>query len=671
MKVWLPRILFSANSFAAAMLALFLALGMGLANPFWAAMTVYIVSQPQTGSVRSKALYRLLGTLVGGCAAVLLVPLLYNAPELLSLALAGWVGLCLGISLLDRTPRSYIFMLSGYTAALIAFPGVDHPAAIFDTALVRVEEVFLGIGCATLMHSVILPQGVGRALDLRIGGFMEDAARLTLDALSGDAAHRAADAHRLAADISELYILSTHLPFDTSHFHDRSHEVARLAERMAFLLPLANAVGDRLAALSALGHSLPEQTRALLHDVARWVERGGNAMLDDAADFAERARALAPDVTSLRIPRFDALTLASLHARLAELVETYRDCAALSRQIRTGEPLPEALEPLIASARHHALHRDFAMAAWSGATATLAILVVCAFWILTGWPDGGTAAMLVSIFMCLFAAMDDPARGIDSFALWWTISVPLTALYVFAIMPMLNSFAMLALALAPTLLVLGVLLAMPRHTPRMAPLLIGFVGALGIKETFTPDFAQFANMTTASLLGIGAASLVTRLVRSVGVDFSARRIVRLANGDVVRAITARKPLPPAQWASRMVDRVGLLGSRVAARGDPEDLVVRLLQTMRVGLNLLSLRAISGESRAVARLLGAMTDHFRGPGLPDETLLAHIDAAIAETTGDRGSGGPNGAAASGREAMLALIGLRRTLFPASLHIGAAR
>jgi uncharacterized membrane protein YccC len=40
---------------------------------------------------------------------------------LLSLALACWVGLCLYVSLLDRTPRSYVFMLAGYTAGLIGF----------------------------------------------------------------------------------------------------------------------------------------------------------------------------------------------------------------------------------------------------------------------------------------------------------------------------------------------------------------------------------------------------------------------------------------------------------------------------------------------------------------------------------------------------------------------
>jgi hypothetical protein len=42
------------------------------------------------------------------------------------------------------------------------------------------------------------------------------------------------------------------------------------------------------------------------------------------------------------------------------------------------------------------LHRDYGMAVWSGLTASLAILLLCGFWIATSWPDGGTAVMMAS-----------------------------------------------------------------------------------------------------------------------------------------------------------------------------------------------------------------------------------------------------------------------------------
>jgi hypothetical protein len=39
-------------------------------------------------------------------------------------------------------------MLAGYTAAIIGFPSVNRPEAVFDVAQARVTEIVLGITCA-------------------------------------------------------------------------------------------------------------------------------------------------------------------------------------------------------------------------------------------------------------------------------------------------------------------------------------------------------------------------------------------------------------------------------------------------------------------------------------------------------------------------------------------
>jgi uncharacterized membrane protein YccC len=57
--------IFSAKTFAGAMLALWIALRMGLDRPYWAMATAYIVAQPLTGAMRSKAAYRFYGTMLG------------------------------------------------------------------------------------------------------------------------------------------------------------------------------------------------------------------------------------------------------------------------------------------------------------------------------------------------------------------------------------------------------------------------------------------------------------------------------------------------------------------------------------------------------------------------------------------------------------------------------
>jgi uncharacterized membrane protein YccC len=60
--------------------------------------------------------------------------------------------------LLDRTPRAYAFVLSGYTASLIGFPSVLAPSTVFDTASLRVQEIAIGILCAVLCHGFICPR---------------------------------------------------------------------------------------------------------------------------------------------------------------------------------------------------------------------------------------------------------------------------------------------------------------------------------------------------------------------------------------------------------------------------------------------------------------------------------------------------------------------------------
>src|ERR1700730_829204 len=58
-------VVFSINCFVGMLLALYVAFTLDLADPAWAMLTVYITSSPLSGAVRAKAVYRLVGTLVG------------------------------------------------------------------------------------------------------------------------------------------------------------------------------------------------------------------------------------------------------------------------------------------------------------------------------------------------------------------------------------------------------------------------------------------------------------------------------------------------------------------------------------------------------------------------------------------------------------------------------
>src|ERR1700720_1460044 len=70
--LWNPLI-FAAKTFVAGLLALYVAFWLGLDEPRWALLTVYIVSQPESGLVLAKGFYRALGTAAGLLVTTLLV----------------------------------------------------------------------------------------------------------------------------------------------------------------------------------------------------------------------------------------------------------------------------------------------------------------------------------------------------------------------------------------------------------------------------------------------------------------------------------------------------------------------------------------------------------------------------------------------------------------------
>src|SRR3954462_2014107 len=69
------RWVFVLKTLLAAFLALWIAFRLGFDSPRSAMMTVFIVALPSSGMVLEKGFYRLLGTLVGCVAALMLIGL--------------------------------------------------------------------------------------------------------------------------------------------------------------------------------------------------------------------------------------------------------------------------------------------------------------------------------------------------------------------------------------------------------------------------------------------------------------------------------------------------------------------------------------------------------------------------------------------------------------------
>ena len=141
-------VIFAAKTTASGLIALLVAFTFNLDQPYWALLTVFIVSQPrQSGLVLAKSFYRIIGTVIGAAVALVLVALVAQERVLFLGGLALWVGLCTFGSQYARNWAAYSFVLSGYTVAIVGIPGALDAGNAFYIAVGRVTEISLGHHC--------------------------------------------------------------------------------------------------------------------------------------------------------------------------------------------------------------------------------------------------------------------------------------------------------------------------------------------------------------------------------------------------------------------------------------------------------------------------------------------------------------------------------------------
>ncbi len=652
--------LFSLKAFAAAIAALYVGLAGNLSRPYWAMATVYIVMQPMLGPTRAKGVYRILGTLLAGAATLVMLPHLVETPLLLSAAMSLWLSGCLFLALLNRGPRGYAFLLAGYTAAFVGFPAVTAPDTIFDTVIARSEEIILGTLMAVLFASLVFPASVRPMLNARIGGWMTDAAHWCRQVLQRGSAH--VPRNRLAADLVQFESLIEFIRHDDPRHAGAAPVLEKLRERMLLLLPVLSSIADRLAALNAGGHRVPEALPVLLEDISQWLEDVDEPSASRYAALRQRIAALKPEMDR----DLDHLLLAGLLLRLEELVDLWQDCRAAQQSLQHGT-LPRESHRPGAMRRAKVRHIDYGMVSFSALSVGVALMAYCVLWILLGWEGGGNGAMMAAVTGAFFAAQDDPAPNMLAFLLWAVVASVLAGIYLFGIFPAIHDFGMLVLVLAPAFLLLGVMMHRPKTAMIGLMLTVNLTALMALQNVYSADMQKFVNNAVAMVIGIGFAVVMTRLFRSVGAEWSARRLVRQGWRTLAEAAKGHGPQDRQTFAAQMLDLLGLLAPRLAATPKGSDLAsVDMLGEIRVGLNILQLRrARHGLPDASVEALNAILEevaaHYRRqaaqrrplPGPPQ--LREQLDRSLSRV-GTLASGKPRD------EALVGLIGLRYSLFP---------
>ncbi|MFM0340914.1 FUSC family protein [Paraburkholderia fungorum] len=679
--------LFSVKTFAAAMIALYIGLALELPRPYWAMATVYIVSNPFVGATRSKALYRALGTALGASGAVLLVPPFVESPYLFSVVVALWTGTLLYLAVADRTARSYVFMLAAYTMPIIALPSVNDPGGVFDLAVSRTEEITLGIVCASIVGGALFPSQLAPTIIERTDAWFRDAAFYSTETLSGRIAGSAISAarQRLAATINGLELLLSQLAYDDTR-PDILARTRELRGRMQLLLPIMSSLADPLVALYNSGRQTwPEGLEALLNDVINWFNEALPAASEghhpDAVANGLRERIAAMQPSPAALASWDGALLSNALWRMKQVIDVWQDCRSLRIIIMREEG---SWRPRFRHWRLGGTERFFdrGLMLFSTVSAGTAVVLACGLWISSGWADGASAVTLAAVACCFFAALDEPAPMVFRFFVATAISVAAAGVYLFAVLPHVHDFPMLVILFAAPFILVGTLIPRPQFNMATVLVAVNTATFISIQDAYDANFLIFLNSNLAGLAGLLYAYLWTRATRPFGAEFAASRLLRSSWADVALTASTQPIEDPRNLAARMLDRLMQLIPRLAATDDHRHPSIESFRDLRIAFNALDLRRLmrklGGEAPvAIERVLEDVRAYFdhcvdRRTRQPvPESLMSSIDAAVARVTaqGLANAGAPTATSQTSarqlRDALHALVGLRLSLFPATL------
>lgn len=431
---WVPRPAawaFAARIWIAMMLALSTAFWLQLDSASSAAVGVAILAQPKRGQALSKALYRFLGTVVGGAVAILLIALFAQDRVLLLVGFATWLGLCVFVAQFLQDTRAYGAMLAGYTVAIIAIAHIDAPQTAFDAALGRVAAITVAIVAITFINDALASPSTWQALRPRLAEAVAAAKAFARESLTrGDPGPE-----RTAALIGRIAPMRADAGAIAGELDDGVHRAAGARSAIAALYVLAAASRALAAAMARIER--PDRLVREAHAIAlRSVSEEGSA------ESLERDGARLRDLIDegLRDGRrpLDAVMALQRALDVANAATFAEDGL---RALGDGhEPLRDVALPT---------HRDFQVALRAAFRVVIAFGLTAGFFILAGLPQTSFALVQVAATCALSSVTPDPRK----FALGVLIGMPLAALcagtILFVVLNGNQGFPLLAIAMAP------------------------------------------------------------------------------------------------------------------------------------------------------------------------------------------------------------------------------
>jgi uncharacterized membrane protein YccC len=621
-----PALLFGLRLWASVCLALYIAFALELDNAYWAGTTAAIVCQPSLGASLRKGWFRMIGTVVGAVAIVVLTACFPQDRIAFFTSLALWGGACALVATLLRNFAAYAAALAGFTAAIIAADQLGAAGGLngqaFMLAVYRTTEICIGIVSAGLVLAGTDLGGAPRRLADQFAAVSAEIARrfafllsLSGSPLPDDLPVRRELIRRVIAldpaideALGESSRLRYHSPVLQSAVDGLFVALAGWRTVAAHLRSLPPEPARREADIVL--STLPQELRAPPGDgePSRWIEDPSG--LRRACEAATHELVAEPaESPSLRLLADQtAAILAGVSRALGGLALLVND-PARPHQGRRGVRLyvPDWLPSVI-----------------NGLRAYLTIGGVSLVWIVTGWVDGALAITFAAVAVILFAPRADEAYAtVKGFMFGVALTTAFAATIEFAVLPKVTSFAGFCVALGLVLVPGGALMTQARQKAMFTAMTALFIPLLAPANQMSYDTLQFYNTALAIVAGVGIAVLAYRLLPPLPPALRTRRLLALARRDLRRLATGPIPATPDDWQGRTYSRL----SALPAAAEPLQRA-QLVAALSVGTEIVLLRQAARRLGVDADLDAAFAALARGDSAAATARLARLDHLMA-------------------------------------------
>lgn len=547
------------------MLALFVSFELDLINPMWSIGTVLIIANPYSGMVSSKCVYRVVGTIGGAVIALTLTPHLINTPWIFTVVLSLWVGFALYVSLLDRTPRSYAFMLAGYSTAMIVFNAITYidQYNIFDIALARVIEISIGVISSAVVSATILPMHIGSAIKQRVIKTLKDTENLFANILNTDSQQN--NTQLLAAitrDTTDIHALAVHLSYEKGELHGMTKPLQEMLHQISMVVANLVALSERIKQLKELRfiETHAEKLQQLSAHVVQFLEQK-DLIIDE--NILQLPDGFESDFASLMesASTHQQVLVAAMKMDVRHFISNVLAVKVLWQRIQQGnKEIPDNITPM--TTKYPSLHRDHGVAIRGGISAVLITFIVTGVWIVSGWKAGFMMAQMGAVTACILTALDNPVPVLRIF-IWGSIaSAVLVFVYAFGIFPHVTTFWELGLVLLPMFLFAVSMMANQMLMPVGMVLGINTMMGLNLHNAYSMDAVSYLDSSFAMILGVLVSLIVIDVVRAMSPDTSASRILALHYRAMRQAIYLPYGLDFKVHLRSMLDRIGILNSKM-------------------------------------------------------------------------------------------------------------